>query len=109
MIARTVVAVLLLTTPLYAEVVRAVRTVPGARILAVTAAPLRPDDTVYTTDLGLDAAEQVGAEFAGLRLRRLPTLVIVDRRGIIIRSWEGAPPAAERRDFAATVRSFAQR
>jgi hypothetical protein len=94
------------TKTLYAEVVRELKTVPGAGILAVIGAPRRDDDTSYAEELGLDATESASVEFTSLRLRRVPTLVIVDRAGSIIRSWEGAPPLAEQHDFAASVRPF---
>ena len=97
------------TKAMYADVVRAVKATPGARVLAVIGVPVRPEDAAYASELGLGATEQMPVDLASLRLRRVPTLIIVNRDGLIIRSWEGAPAMSERHDFARTVRSFAQR
>jgi hypothetical protein len=94
------------TKPLYAEVIRELRTLPGAAILAVIRRPVQGEDTAYAAELGLDATEYAAIDFTSLRLRRVPTLVIVDRTGRIVHAWEGAPPVPDRDGFAATVRSF---
>ena len=60
------------------------------------------EDGEFAASLGLD--EDAFATFpAGLRVRRTPTLVLVDRAGVILASWEGVGPVEQQREIAAAV------
>ena len=60
------------------------------------------DDADFAATLGL--GPDAFATFpAGLRVRRTPTLVLVDRAGVILAAWEGVGPADQQREIAAAV------
>lgn len=68
---------------------------PGVRTLLIARAGAEQEEREYLRDIGLDEGRLVGVDFSTLRLRRVPTIVLVDRRGEVRYSLEGIPTAVE--------------
>jgi hypothetical protein len=49
----------------------------------------------YLREIGLDDSRLVAVDFATLRVARVPTVVLVDRRGEVRYTLEGIPTAGE--------------
>ena len=62
-----------------------------ARVVVGGGADTRDQDAAFATSIGVPAAD-FKATPAGLRVRSTPTLVLVDRKGAILASWEGVGP-----------------
>jgi hypothetical protein len=60
------------------------------------------DDGDFAASLGLGAGTFTTFP-AGLRVRRTPTLVLVDRAGVILAAWEGVGPPEQQREIATAV------
>jgi hypothetical protein len=97
------------TKTVYAQVIAELRSSGSTKVVLVGRASHHDEDAVYAAALGLEVTEYAPAEFGRLRLRHVPTLVVVDRTGTIIGAWEGAPPRSERHDFGARVKSVLRR
>lgn len=67
----------------------------GVAVRLLTSTPVAPDELAYAQATGLSAAEVVGVDLHALRVKRVPTLVLVDREGAIHYAHEGAVPAVE--------------
>jgi hypothetical protein len=63
----------------------------------------RQDEALYARELGLDETQLLRLDLKSLQVRRVPTLVVLDRQGIVRFSWEGVPPPAAREKFVQTV------
>jgi hypothetical protein len=74
-------------------------------LLLISGAHSSLEDRAYADGLGLAEDDHLRLDLSGLRLRRVPTLVVVDRRGIVLGSWEGAPPESQRLTFVPSVTS----
>ena len=57
------------------------------------------DEAVYAHDLGVDAAHLVALDLSGLRVKLLPTVVLVNRSGQVLYSVEGVPTAVDQQRF----------
>ncbi|HUL74442.1 MAG TPA: hypothetical protein VLT86_15145 [Vicinamibacterales bacterium] len=65
-----------------------------------------PDEELgYGRAIGLDDAA-VKVVPAGLRVRATPTLVLVDRQGQILASWEGVGPETKQMQIVKTIQSI---
>jgi hypothetical protein len=60
----------------------------------------------YALDLGLEEDRVKTVDFSKLRLRRVPTTLLVDSRGLIYFSQEGPPPSHEDEHFLRTLISL---
>ena len=71
----------------------------GVQVRLLSVAPVADDELTYAQAIGLDASQVVGANLKALRVKRVPTVVLVDRQGEIHYAREGAAPTAELEDF----------
>jgi len=73
------------------------RTVDGLTSVDMRVALTSPGDDLaaYATALGVDASVVERVDPRGMPLRRVPTVLIVDRRGIVIEMKEGVLPESE--------------
>jgi hypothetical protein len=90
---------------LFAAMLADLRRREGVRVVLVTGTTDRDEDRAYAMDLGLRDHEHESVDLGVLHLRRVPTLVIVNRHGTVIGAWEGMPMAAEQSAFESAVRS----
>jgi len=67
----------------------------GIRVRLMSAAPVAPAELDFARALGLRDEDVVGVDHTALRLRRVPTIVLVNDRGEIDYAREGAVPAGE--------------
>jgi hypothetical protein len=58
------------------------------RVVLVTSAGEADEDALYARQLGLEA-QSIRTAVPGLKVRVTPTLVLVDRQGTIVDTWEG--------------------
>lgn len=65
---------------------------PGRRMVMVTGTTFHQDETAFARSIGLDESRLVRVDLTKLRLKRVPALVLVDRRGRVLLAKEGAPP-----------------
>lgn len=66
----------------------------GVAVRLVSSAPVAPDERAFAETWGLDPAAIVGVDLRSMRVRHVPTIVLVDREGEIHYAREGAIPAA---------------
>ena len=76
------------TTELAAVVAR-LRTIASVRITLVAAANRADDELAFARAIGLNGDERTTIAVTGLRLRVVPTVLVVDRAGVIRYSSEG--------------------
>jgi hypothetical protein len=93
--------------PALTEIVAQIRRTPAARILVVTSDMHRASEVAYANDLGLDDAQVIGLNLDGLRLRVVPTLVLVDQRGRIHYTSEGMISPGQEEELLRAVTSLA--
>ena len=60
----------------------------------------------YARTVGLDANAVVPWDARKPRVRNVPTLVVVDRSGRVLASWEGAPRAADQPHVLTAIRAL---
>lgn len=65
------------------------------------------DELAYARRIGLDDADMQTLDVKGLRLRLVPTLLVVDRRGVVRYASEGVPPPVQQDEFLRVVRTLA--
>jgi len=58
-----------------------------------------PEEREYLRAIGLDEDRLIGVDFRNLRLRRVPTMVLVDRHGEVRYSLEGVPTALNQEEL----------
>lgn len=66
-----------------------------ARMVLVTDTR-RPEDAAYASAIGIDSSGVAPLDFSALRLKSVPTLVLVDREGRVLYALEGVPSDRER-------------
>ena len=79
---------------LLADVVRGVGSVPHVSVKLVTGTAWPDSQRAYARALGLDDTAWATADLSRLKVRRVPTVVLIDRDGSVIQSWEGLPASA---------------
>jgi hypothetical protein len=86
-------------TPAFASLVAGLRDRPSIRTLMIVREGSEPEEREYLRAIGLDEDRLVGVDFRNLRLRRVPTIVLVDRDGKVRYSLEGAPTALKQEEL----------
>lgn len=72
-----------------ARLVRELERVPGSKVVLVKAGRIGEQGDRLETDLGLEQRNVFALDLRGLRLKHVPTVVAVDRRGKILFSKVG--------------------
>lgn len=80
--------------PFHRALVDAVRTRPDLQLRIVLTSP-GDDEAAYAASIGARAAQATRIDARETRLRRVPTILIVDREGIVVETKEGVLPEAE--------------
>ena len=78
----------------------------GGAVRLVASAPVAEGELVFARALGLADSQVAAVDLKTLRLERVPTIVLVDRRGAIHYAREGAVPASEQENFIKTLVSL---
>jgi hypothetical protein len=78
----------------------------AARLISGT--PDARDEVAFAETFGLGGGAIVGADFRSLRVKRVPTIVLVDRDGVIHSAREGAIPAAAQAEWLRTLSSLSR-
>lgn len=105
MFARSTCTVCQRSVPFLAQLVRESARA-GVQVRLLSNAPLTPDELAYARALGLDSTQVVVADWRTLRVKRVPTLVLVNQRGEIDYAREGSVPALEQEDLLRRLRSL---
>ncbi|HYN06816.1 MAG TPA: hypothetical protein VES67_05465 [Vicinamibacterales bacterium] len=77
--------------PVLVSLVAALHDRKDVRVLLVVSEGTEAEERQYLQELGLGGDRLAGVNFAALRLQHVPTTVLVDRRGNVRYSLEGAP------------------
>jgi hypothetical protein len=88
-------------TPWLSRVLDQFRQRPGMHLVMVTADGHMTDELQYAEHLGLEKGSVVPLDLRSLHVRLVPTLVVVDRRGMVRYSQEGAPSSEPEATLAA--------
>jgi thiol-disulfide isomerase/thioredoxin len=75
-----------------------------AAVVLTSHGPQRADELAYGRALGLDD-EAIKETPKGLRVKATPTLVLVDRNGRILDTWEGVGPASQQKQIREKILS----
>lgn len=60
-------------------------------------------DTKYVDALVVPAAERQQADFERMNIRGTPTLIVVDRKGAVVKAWEGKLTASEEKEVLTLI------
>jgi hypothetical protein len=91
--ARSTCAVCRSSVPFLATLVRKAAA-SGVAVRLMSSAPVAPDERAFAETWGLDPAAIIGVDLRSMRVKHVPTVVLVDREGEIHFAREGAIPAA---------------
>jgi thiol-disulfide isomerase/thioredoxin len=80
----------------------------AVRVVAVTGAGHRADALAFAKQIGLGESSLVMMDLGNLRLRRVPTVVLMDRSGVIQAALEGIPSSQEEEKLLRMVTSLSQ-
>jgi thioredoxin-related protein len=72
--------------------------VAGGTVRLVSSTPVVESELAFARGLGLVDGQVAPVDLRTLRLRRVPTIVLVDRHGAIHYALEGAVPASDQED-----------
>jgi thiol-disulfide isomerase/thioredoxin len=89
--------------PLFAKLAADVAEDPSVRMVMVSSPSGRTGDLEYARSVGLDESRIVVLDPRSLRLKTVPTLVLVDRQGQVRYSHEGMPTAADLEELLRTT------
>lgn len=103
--ARSTCTVCQRSVPFLAQLVREAARA-GVQVRLLSSAPLTSDELAYARALGLDPTQVVATDWKTLRVKRVPTLVLVNQRGEIDYAREGSVPALEQEDLLRQLRSL---
>jgi thiol-disulfide isomerase/thioredoxin len=78
----------------------------GVAVRLVSSAPVAPAEVAFAQALGLGATQLVGVDVRALRVKQVPTVVLVDRSGDIRYAREGAVPAVDQDELLRTLSSL---
>jgi len=92
---------------LFKQLVAEANTV-GVASRLVSGVPVAAEEMAYARGLGLTQEEVVGVDLQKLRVRLVPTIVLVDRRGEIHYAWEGAVPVGQQADLLRRMTSLSR-
>lgn len=90
------------------RLVTTVGAAPNVRVRLLTAAPASPQELDFARRLGLDATQVTAVDLSTLRVRQVPSLVLVDGHGEIHYAREGAVPASRQEDVVRSMTSLAR-
>jgi thiol-disulfide isomerase/thioredoxin len=80
----------------------------AVRVVAVTGAGSRADALAFAKQIGLGESRLVTIDLSTLRLKRVPTIVLMDRSGAIQAALEGIPSSQEEEKLLQVVTSLSQ-
>jgi thiol-disulfide isomerase/thioredoxin len=92
--------------PLFKKLVANIERRSSARVVMIAPMANRQDEVTYAKELGLDETQLLQLDLKDLRLRRVPTVVLLDQRGIVRYTREGAPLAADQEEFLQGIASL---
>jgi thiol-disulfide isomerase/thioredoxin len=78
------------------------------RVVAVTSLGTRADALAFAKQIGLGESHLVIMDLGSLRLKRVPTVVLMDRSGAIQTALEGIPSSQEEEKLLRMVTSLSQ-
>src|SRR5262249_17486280 len=78
----------------------------GVAVRLLSDAPAGEGELAFAGALGLDPAAVVPVNLRTLRVRRVPTIVLVDQNGEIHYAREGAMPGADQQDLLRSLTSL---
>jgi len=84
--------------PVFARVTRELRD-QSVNVVVVTSQAHREDEIPYARDLGLDEGHVIGIDLSSLRLKVVPTLVLVDGQGQVRFTSEGVISPTQEQDL----------
>jgi hypothetical protein len=79
---------------LLADIVRGAGAVPNVSVRLVTGSAWPDSQRGYARALSLDDNAWASADLRRLKVKRVPTVVLIDRDGSVIQSWDGLPSSA---------------
>ena len=79
---------------LLADVVSSATAVPDLSVRLVTGTAWPDSQRAYARALNLDDSAWATADLHRMKVRRVPTIVLIDRDGAVIQSWDGLPSSA---------------
>lgn len=94
------------SAPTFAAMFGQVRPDPGVRIRLIANGANHVDEVAYAHTVGLGEPDMRTLDVTHLRLRVVPTLLLLDRRGTIHYSSEGLPSPAQQDEFQRAVTSL---
>jgi hypothetical protein len=80
---------------------------PSVGVSVISGESRRDDEVAYVREIGLTEAGLVSMSLGGLRLKVVPTLVVVDRSGTVRFASEGVPSASTQGELLSTIRGLA--
>jgi thiol-disulfide isomerase/thioredoxin len=80
----------------------------AVRVVAVTSPGNRADALAFAKQIGLGESSLVTMDLGGLRLKRVPTVVLLDRSGAIQSALEGIPSSQEEEKLLRMVTALSQ-
>src|SRR5262249_28025702 len=96
--------------PIFASIAPRLRQA-SADVVIVTSGAHADDEGTYARDVGVDAAHLVRLDITTLKVKLVPTAVLVDRSGRVLFTVEGVPSASDQQQLlraAAVQRPAAQ-
>jgi hypothetical protein len=92
--------------PAFASMIDGLRDKSSVRALMVVREGSEAEERDYLRAIGLGDDRLIGVDFRNLRLRRVPTMLLVDRRGEVRYSVEGAPTLLDQAEMIRLTRSL---
>jgi thiol-disulfide isomerase/thioredoxin len=80
----------------------------AVRVVAVTGTGNRADSLAFAKQIGLGESRLMMIDIGTLRLKRVPTVVLMDRSGVIQVALEGIPSSQEEEKLLRMVTSLSQ-
>ena len=91
--------------PVYRTLVDAVRARSELRLRIMLTSP-GDDEAAYAASIGAPAADVTRIDARGTRLRRVPTILIVDRQGLVVEKKEGVLSEGEQHALMETLKKL---
>jgi thiol-disulfide isomerase/thioredoxin len=86
----------------------AARSQNAVRVVAITSVANPADAQAFARQIGLDQSHLITMDLKGLRLTRVPPVVVLDRAGTIQTAVEGLPSSQEEEDLIRIVTALSQ-
>ena len=107
--ARSTCGVCQRAAPTFAAMFGSARANPRSSIRLISNGASHEDEVSYAHRVGLGEADMRAVDVTPLRLRLVPTLVLLDRQGTVRYASEGVPTAAQQDEFARVLKTMAAR